>query len=253
MLNCKVSLKINAGDNQTMAKNFFWLHIKKSGGTSIRTILQPHYTLVDRSKKPVNFIQSKPCQYNDILNNYRVVLGEYQFKRTLFAKKFLFKEEWAQMESFAFSREPTDRVLSMYFDLFRGKFFFLKHSRKNPKLLFSNSYRFDFFLDCALEARDSSSIYTPLSLSFTTHTAPMFEDVTDDNGVILLKRIYRLENLERGVSEVFESCGITKRPKQIEVRKNKNKNRKSMPLSPLQIIKIRNIYEKDFELYENAM
>ena len=73
-----------------MAKFFFWLHVKKSGGTSIRTILQPHYTLVDRAKKPVNFIQSKPSEYNDILNNYRVVLGEYQFKRTLFAKKFLF-------------------------------------------------------------------------------------------------------------------------------------------------------------------
>lgn len=235
-----------------MVKNFFWLHVKKSGGTSIRTILQPHYTLVDRAKKPVNFIQSKPSQYNDILNNYRVVLGEYQFKRTLFAKKFLFREEWPQIESFAFSREPTDRVLSMYFDLFKGKFF-LKHSIKSRKFLFSNSYKFDFFLDCVLEARESSSIYTPIGLSFTTHTAPMFEDVTDNNGVILLKRIYRLENLQRGVNEVFKSCGITKRQENIEVRKNKSKNRKSMPLSSLQIIKIRNIYEKDFELYENAM
>lgn len=92
-----------------------------------------------------------------------------------------------------------------------------------------------------------------MSLSFTTHTAPMFEDVTDNNGEILLKRIYRLENLQRGVNEVFKSCGITKRQENIEIRKNKSKNRKSMPLSSLQIIKIRNIYEKDFELYENAM
>lgn len=78
-----------------MAKNLFWLHIKKSGGSAIRNALQPYYTLVDRIEKPANFIQSQPSQYNDILNNYRVVLGEYTHKRTLFAKKISLQMEMA--------------------------------------------------------------------------------------------------------------------------------------------------------------
>ena len=49
--------------------NFFWLHIKKSAGISTRKLLQPYYKEVDRVKRPKNFIQSSPAEYNDILNN----------------------------------------------------------------------------------------------------------------------------------------------------------------------------------------
>ncbi len=72
-----------------LSKDFFWLHIKKSGGQTIRSLLKPYYREVDRDKKPKNFAQAEYGEYNDILNNYRFVLGEYQFKRCLFAKTFL--------------------------------------------------------------------------------------------------------------------------------------------------------------------
>ena len=98
-------------------KKLFWLYIKKSGGQSTRKALKPHYIEVDRSK-PQSFIQAKEYEYNDILNNYRTPLGDYQFKRSLFAKNFLFKEEWDSIFSFAFSREPIDRCLSMFYYLF---------------------------------------------------------------------------------------------------------------------------------------
>ncbi|NNC23541.1 sulfotransferase family 2 domain-containing protein [Salinisphaera sp. USBA-960] len=100
---------------------FFWLHIKKSAGSRIRTLLQPHYVEVDRAQKPITFIQANPEQYNDILNNYRVVLGDHQFKRCLFAKKYLYPHNWDNIYSFAFSREPVDRCVSMFHYLYWRK------------------------------------------------------------------------------------------------------------------------------------
>ena len=60
-------------------KQFFWLHIKKSAGQSVRKALKPYYVEVDRVLKPRNFIQANYNEYNDILNNYRINLGNYQF------------------------------------------------------------------------------------------------------------------------------------------------------------------------------
>ena len=181
---------------------FFWLHIKKSAGSSIRKLLQPYYKEVDRDKKPPNFIQSHPAEYNDILNNYRVVLGEYQFRRCLFAKNYLYKDQWDDIFSFAFSRNPTDRCLSMFYYLYRKDAGFirnlmrsLKGSVNTRKLHFSTAFAFDAFLHNVQKARVSDSIYRPFGSHFTTHTAPVWEDITDLDGNILLKTVFRLENL----------------------------------------------------------
>lgn len=88
-------------------KQFFWLHVRKSAGFTTRALLQPYYVEVDRAKKPKTFIQATPDEYNDILNNYRIVLGDYQFRRCLFAKKYLYPDQWDDIFSFAFSREPV--------------------------------------------------------------------------------------------------------------------------------------------------
>ena len=83
--------------------------------------LYPYYKEVDRVQKPKIFVQSNFSEYNDILNNYRIPLGEYTFKRALFAKKYLYKENWDKLFSFAFSREPIDRCISMFYYLFWQK------------------------------------------------------------------------------------------------------------------------------------
>ncbi len=136
-------------------RQLFWLHIKKSAGITTRSLLQPYYIEVDRTKKPKTFIQATPEEYNDILNNFRVVLGEYQFKRCLFAKRYLYPETWGDMFSFAFSREPTDRCVSMFYYLFANDLGLvmnmarsIKRSIKNKKLiLYNTNYAFDLFLD----------------------------------------------------------------------------------------------------------
>lgn len=238
---------------------FFWLHIKKSAGSSIRKLLQPYYKEVDRDKKPPNFIQSHPAEYNDILNNYRVVLGEYQFRRCLFAKNYLYKDEWNDIFSFAFSRNPTDRCLSMFYYLYLNDAGFirnlmrsLKGSVNTRKLHFSTAFAFDAFLENVQKARVSDSIYRPFGSHFTTHTAPVWEDITDLDGNILLKTVFRLENLVEGINRAFEESGIDDRLNTNETRLNRNKGRRSYTPTKGQLRKIENIYLHDFELYENA-
>lgn len=56
-------------------KQFFWLHVKKSAGNTVRSLLQPYYCEVrGKNENPKTFIQSKPEEYNDILNNSQVIL-----------------------------------------------------------------------------------------------------------------------------------------------------------------------------------
>ena len=242
-------------------ESFFWLHIKKSAGISTRRLLSPHYVEVIRGKKPENFIQSDPAKYNDILNNYRVVLGDYQFKRALFAKKFLYPDTWDRMYSFAFSREPLDRCISMFFYLFYEKDLSLprkvyksyRNWKDHGRFSSSISREFDVFLDLVEQAHlDRSSSYKPRGLHFTTHTAAMFDDVTDHQGKVLLTEIFRLENLLVGVKKAHEVCGLTFEHNGELVRSNRNETRPIFQPSNDQIRKIERIYSKDFEIYENA-
>lgn len=238
----------------------FWLHVKKSAGISTRRLLQPYYTEIDRTKKPKTFVQAPPEEYNDILNNFRVVLGEYQFKRCLFAKKYLYPENWDDIFSFAFSREPTDRCISMFYYLFWKDLGPIKNAARSAKktlkarkiVSYRTSYAFDEFLDYVQQARLSDSIYKPLGNHFTTHTAPMWDDITDTNGKVLLKQVYRLESLIEGINLAFEQCEFSKRLDTNDTKLNKNRKRKIYTPNKHQGKKIEEIYGNDFEVYENA-
>lgn len=238
---------------------FFWLHVKKSAGITARNLLAPYYIETDRSKRPKNFAQASPAEYNDILNNYRVVLGEYQFRRCLFAKQFLYKEDWEKLFSFAFAREPVDRCISMFYYLcwdeagvWKNVTQSVKLSLANRRAIYNTATAFDLFLEQAAEARTSHSIYLPNSLHFTTHTAPMWDDIVDEEGRLLLKAVFRLENLTQGINHVYEACGMDKRVADAGVRLNKNKRRGLYEPTKEQRLKIEQIYGRDFELYENA-
>ena len=241
-------------------KNFFLASYKRNQQEYLHgALLHPYYVEVDRINMPKNFIQALPEEYNDILNNYRVVLGEYQFKRSMFAKTFLYKEDWDSLYSFAFSREPVDRCVSMFYYLFwrnSGLKNNILHSVKtyinNRKIYFNTSYAFDAFLEYVHEARTSQSIYRPLGNHFTTHTAPMWDDITDFEGNVLLKKVFRLENLVEGINSAFKECGINKEVEGVRKKLNKNLARKNFSPSKTQISKIRELYPNDFGIYENA-
>jgi len=238
-----------------MKKRFFWLHIKKSAGNSLKSdLLSPYYKSVLNSfEKPPSFIQKSKDDYNDILNNSKTVLGEYQFKRALFAKTFLFPEEWENITSFAFVREPTDRAISMFFFLFWKD---LKHKLKvtyyTKKLLYNKSYAFDIFLDQIEMVRDSPTFYKPISLFFTTHTNPMWNDITDENEKVILSHIFKLEDLAEGVNKIFELCSIDKRIDSKAERLNVNRSRSQFTPNKKQLQRLQTIYASDYKLYETT-
>lgn len=118
------------------------------------------------------------------------------------------------------------------------------------KFIFNTSYAFDAFLDYAKEARLSDSIYHPLGIHFATHTAPMWDDITDLDGKVLLKAVFRLENLTEGINTTFEKCGIDKRLSVSKKELNKNRWRGQYVPTRMQIKKIEDIYFNDFEIYE---
>ena len=188
------------------ASPFFWLHIKKSAGSSLRRLLQPHYHCVDRSVNPCCFVGVPKEYWNDTINNYRIPLGEFQFRRACFASKYLYGKDWGRMNSFAFVREPVSRALSMFRFLqpeIRSYAISLRISKCSASDLF------DLFLTMLLLQRESSASSKPFGLRFSTHVNPVWNDIVDNDGNILLANLFRLDDLERGLAKVYSECGLT--------------------------------------------
>ncbi len=236
----------------------FWLHIRKAGGTSIIDMLGDAYRRVDRNNYPTCFIASEREEWNDILNNWRIPLGEYTFRRALFARTFLYKEEWRNMTSFAASREPVSRCVSMFhYLLWRRSSLFqrfvqtLHVLRWHHRLTLTDRDAFDQFLHL-LEIRfsdENDTIFKPVDLHFTTHTARMFNDITDDAGQCMLSHVFRLECIEKGVSELMR--GLERAPLPIS-RLNQTRHSQYTPTRS-QRRKIEALFARDFDVYENAI
>lgn len=239
------------------APPFFWLHVKKCGGGSIRRMLQPHYVLAERVHRPVNFIQSPPEQWNDILNNFRVPLGDYQFRRCAFARRFLWPDKWDFLLRFAFCRNPVDRAVSAFHYLMRprgGERSFVQHLAEiGPPPSEESHALFDAFLDLVAEARTSSSIYHPVNLHFTTHTASVWEDVTNEQGELLISHVYRLENLQRAIDEVLMLCNLKPTGAPRATRVNSRDAQDAYSPDSEQRKRIESLWPRDFDLYESAL
>ena len=238
-----------------MENKFVWIHIKKCGGQSTRLLLEPQYSQVDRSSKPPSFKQERKKHWNDILNNYRTLIGGFQFKRALYAKKFLWPKLWKKILSFTIVRDPIKRCISMFHYMFTGRSELsicdiLKKTVRRKSNLYSYRYRFDYFLEQIKVSFLTDDIYEPLSLHFNTHVNTVHRDVTDNNGSIIVDRVYLLEDLFEAIRQIKEDLGYEMKQKG-RVHLNETKNGKYVPTRE-QKRKIRNIYQRDFEIYENA-
>ena len=238
--------------------DLFWLHIKKSAGTSARDILSPFYTEVDRVNLPPSFLQTSSGCWNDILNNYRTPLGAYQFHRSEFAKRYLFPETWDNLFTLAFSRHPVDRALSMFTYLMYGRSPFhslVKWTRLGvpyEKFLRGEKYKLSLFLDMieVQEGMRQKSAYQPYGLHFSTHTNPMSNDVLSPAGEVNIKNIFRLENFADGIKYCYECLGAE--PPEITAIPHKNKTLSTISPDLSQIRKIEKLFQSDFEIYEKA-
>lgn len=193
-------------------RKIFWLHIKKAGGTSMRDMFNDFYQLQEkRYTYPKPFIALPKEQWNDILNNYRVPLGEYDFKRMLFAKEFLYSDqEFESMYKFTVVRNPYDRAVSAWKYLGRNRFFDFKYYRMKRS--------FEYFLSCLPEYFDQrfKQIY---HLGYVgLHIAPVWDDITDEKGNILIDKVVKLENFNEDISDLNKIIG---KKIELDVRNNK--------------------------------
>lgn len=233
---------------------FFWLHVKKAGGGTLRRLLAPDYVLAQRGQQPVNFIQSPRNQHNDILNNFRMPLGPYQFRRTAFAKTYLYPDCWDDLMRFAFVRNPLERCISAFAYLARprgGQRSFVQHLQDHNAMPEKSDQAalFDAFLDLVAAARISKSIDQPVNLHFTTHTAPIWDDVSDAHGKLLLSHLFRLEDMTAALDMVWQACNLARAlpadPSWINARATAD----FVP-SQAQLRRVEQLYQRDFELYD---
>lgn len=215
---------------------FFWLHIKKCGGQSFRKAISPPYKQTER-KQPQSFSELPREEWNDAINNYRLKLGAYDFKRMLYVKRFLYSEkEFAHMFKFTVVRNPYDRLVSSWKYVLqkpRAPKVFLKPRRTRMK------YNFEYFLHELPRLWE-----TKYDRHMATHTAPIWGDITDNDNNVLLDEVLKLEELSKGLNVLNENLGlevnrlehINQTPKRKSYRKYYTKKSKK---------KVEDLFEKD--------
>jgi len=214
-------------------QDFFWLHIKKCGGQSFRKTFTPPYVQTDREVQPKPFIAVPKEEWNDVLNNYRIPLGEYDYKRALFAKTHLYSdEEFEAMFKFAIVRNPYDRAVSNWKYLMNRQFLYPR--RMYMKLSFEK-----FLKEIPKFWIDKSDRH------IATHTAPIWGDVTDENGKLLMDALLRLENISDDIHILKDKLGWN-----VDQFSHINKNRRSTDYRKFYNKKTRRLVE---ELYKDDL
>lgn len=174
---------------------------------SFRKAFTPPYIETDRSDAGTQpFIALPKEAYNDALNNFRIPLGRYDYKRTLFAKEFLYtQEEFNALYKFCIVRNPYRRIFSAWRYLMHYEIEVLGHHAGNA--LYEKMRKdFAYFLECMPEFRE-----TKLNRHLATHTAPVWADISDYNGHLLLDDFYPVETLDQRSAELCEKLEISPR------------------------------------------
>lgn len=195
-----------------MRRPFLWLHVKKCGGQSMRRALGDDYVQVDR-REPARFEDLPREAWNDNLNNYRVDLGAYDYRRLAFAREHLYgPEDFDARFRFTVVRNPFERAVSCWR--------FLSRRRGLARLVPGPSL--EAFLESLPELWETRS-----NRHVATHTAPVWPDVTDAEGRPLVEFIAHLERIHDDFAEIVERAGLTPRAFPHENRGPRSDSRKS--------------------------
>jgi hypothetical protein len=223
-------------------KKIFWLHIKKCGGTSFRQTFKDYYVITEKSNvRP--FIALPKEEWNDALNNFALPLGEYDNKRMLFAKKFLYsKDEFNKMFKFTIIRNPYDRAVSNWKYLLKNQKLICRKTLYNPKKTIMK-YSFEKFLE------EIPNISKNHDRHFYTHVLPYYPDITDESGNILLDYVFKLENIDEFIEKISKILNVNnisfehhkKNRETSEYRHYYNKKSKRL---------VEELYEQDIESFK---
>lgn len=179
--------------------SFLWLHIKKAAGQSVRKSLSDVYVQTKRSS-PTPFIALPVREWNDNLNNFRIPLGEYDYRRMLFAKRFLFPDSFDDMFKFCIVRNPYSRAVSSFLYEIRND----RSQRLGTRLFPKRSFR--RYLEALPEAWQKTK---PRHMAL--HAAAVMSDITDESGNLLIDFVAKLESIDKDIATICEGIGIPSR------------------------------------------
>lgn len=168
---------------------FLFVHIAKTGGTSVRAALRP---LLWRD--PL-FWLAFPCRRLSHLTGHRSVTKFPRHAKVIAAKEMLPHEIFARLYKFAFVRNPWDLQVSSYHHLKRERPHLVAHVKD-----FADFVRFKLDPERAYEYHLDTSI-------------EMQSDYLKDlSGRIVVDFIGRYEQLQDDFDQVCERIGVAKRP-----------------------------------------
>jgi len=153
-------------------KKFVFVHVPKTGGMSVRSVLGPHATVgVWQHKFPVK--QKNP------------ELQKHAFARTL--AKYI---DWDKYYSFGFVRNPWAWAVSIYF--------YIRKDRKDPRHRQANDMNFDRFVHWM---QDWDAEQYPIVGGQKNY-------LSSDKGRIIVNRICRLEKFAEDFQKVCQHVGV---------------------------------------------
>jgi len=164
---------------------FLFVHIAKTGGTSIRAALNPY-----RFKDPYfipRFICSKLSSFFDHSLGVKIP----RHAKAIAAQEMLPRELYDNLFKFAFVRNPWDLQVSSY-----------HHIRRERPHLIKHIENFEEFLEWKLDPK------RPYQYIIDTSITLQSDYVIDLHGHIIVDFIGRYERLEKDFQEVCRRIGI---------------------------------------------
>jgi hypothetical protein len=175
--------------------NFLFVHIAKTGGTSIRATLNRY-----RWRDPY-YIPAAICSRISSFTGHRIGCKLPRHAKVIAASEMLPREIFQQLFKFAFVRNPWDLQVSSY-----------HHIRRERPHLLAGYDDFESFLRYKLDPARTYQYHIDTSIALQS------EYLVDLRGNVIVDYIGRFENLERDFREACKRIGI-KSPHLVHRRK----------------------------------
>ena len=164
---------------------FLFVHIAKTGGTSVRAALAPL-----RWKDPLYIPQFVASRFSH-WTGHRIAVKLPRHAKIITAKEMLPKEFFDELFKFAFVRNPWDLQVSSY-----------HHIRRERPHLMAGHEDFESFLRWKLDPD------RPYQYHIDTSIERQVDYLKDLDGTILVDFIGKYENLQEDFEEVCRRIGI---------------------------------------------
>ena len=166
--------------------NFLFVHIAKTGGTSVRAALNPL-----RWRDPY-YVPMFLCSKLSKLTGHRIGAKFPRHAKVIAAKEMLPRELFDNLFKFAFVRNPWDLQISSY-----------HHIRRERPHLLAGINDFEQFLRWKLDPARPYQYHIDTSIELQS------DYLVDLNGKIIVDFIGKYEQLQEDFDEVCRRIGIT--------------------------------------------